>query len=59
MQTKQALICFHMERYPMKIKFSTANNKYLIWLKRIGIIGVLFFLLKGIAWLAIGFYVFS
>jgi hypothetical protein len=43
----------------MKTPFKTPNNKYLIWFKRIGIIGILFFLLKGIAWLAMGFYVFS
>jgi hypothetical protein len=28
-----------------------------LWLKRIGVAGFLFFLLKGIAWLVIGYFI--
>ena len=39
--------------------FNTSNNKFITWFKRIGIAGVLFFLLKGLAWLALGWYIFD
>jgi hypothetical protein len=29
------------------------------WLKKLGIIGFLFFLLKGLAWLALGYFIFK
>jgi len=32
------------------------NSKMKIWLKRVGIVGLLFFTLKGIAWLFIFYY---
>jgi hypothetical protein len=32
------------------------NQKYSNWLKRIGIVGFSFFLIKGIAWLAVFYF---
>ena len=43
----------------MKSLFNIADKKMIVWLKRLGIVGFLFFLLKGIAWLALGFYLFA
>lgn len=42
---------------------STENNetppksKLIVWLKRLGFWGFLFFLLKGLIWLALGYWV--
>jgi len=36
-----------------KIKFFLSKNK--TWLRKIGLAGFLFFLLKGIMWLVIGY----
>lgn len=36
---------------------SMKNNKTTKWLKRIGLVGFLFFLLKGLVWLAIGYFI--
>ncbi|MCB0700026.1 MAG: alanyl-tRNA synthetase [Chitinophagales bacterium] len=33
------------------------QNKLITWLKRIGFWGFMFFLAKGLAWLAIGYFV--
>ena len=33
-----------------------ADGKFKIWLKRLGIVGFLFFLLKGLAWIAIIYF---
>ncbi len=30
-----------------------SNNKMILWLKRLGVAGFLFFLLKGLVWIAI------
>ena len=43
----------------MKSPFNQPYSKTAIWLKRLGIVGFLFFLLKGIAWLAFGYFVFG
>lgn len=32
------------------------TGKILHWFKKIGVIGFLFFLLKGIAWLVVGYF---
>ena len=32
----------------------TSDNKVKLWLKRIGIVGFLFFLIKGLIWIGIG-----
>jgi len=34
-----------------------AKNKFMVWLKRLGFWGFLFFLLKGLLWLALGYWV--
>jgi hypothetical protein len=34
-------------------RYITMKGKYTIWFKRIGLIGFLFFLLKGLIWLAV------
>jgi len=33
------------------------KNKFIVWLKRLGFWGFLFFLLKGLLWLALGYWV--
>lgn len=33
------------------------SSKIKRWMKRIGIVGFIFFLLKGLAWLAVGYFV--
>jgi hypothetical protein len=38
-------------------KESPSKNKFIIWLKRVGFWGFLFFLLKGIIWLILGYWV--
>lgn len=43
----------------MKSPLDPPDKKIIIWLKRIGVVGFLFFLLKGIAWLAFGYFVFG
>ncbi|QEL00239.1 alanyl-tRNA synthetase [Olivibacter sp. LS-1] len=35
------------------------KNKFIVWLKRLGFWGFLFFLLKGILWLILGYWVFK
>ncbi|ASZ12592.1 alanyl-tRNA synthetase [Chitinophaga pendula] len=35
------------------------KEKIIRWLKRIGFWGFIFFLLKGLLWLALGYWVFS
>jgi hypothetical protein len=35
---------------------STSPSRLVLWLKRIGIGGFLFFLIKGLIWLAIFYY---
>jgi hypothetical protein len=35
----------------------TRRQQIILWLKRIGIVGFCFFLLKGIVWLVLGYYV--
>lgn len=35
---------------------TTAKNKTMLWLKRLGFWGFVFFLLKGLAWLAVGYW---
>jgi hypothetical protein len=32
------------------------KEKFIEWFKRLGIIGFLFFLIKGLIWLAVGYY---
>ena len=49
----------HYSHCIMKSLFNIADKKIIVWLKRLGIVGFLFFLLKGIAWLALGFYLFA
>ena len=34
-------------------KVPATNNKFKFWLKRIGVAGFLFFLLKGLVWIAV------
>lgn len=36
---------------------TTKPNVFLKWLKRIGVWGFLFFLVKGLVWLAIGYFI--
>ncbi len=38
---------------------ATKKQKMLTWLKRLGFWGFLFFLLKGLVWLALGYWVFK
>lgn len=38
---------------------ATKKQKMLTWLKRFGFWGFLFFLLKGLVWLALGYWVFK
>jgi len=33
------------------------KSKFIVWLKRLGFWGFLFFLLKGLIWLALGYWV--
>lgn len=33
------------------------KSKFILWLKRLGFWGFLFFLLKGLIWLALGYWV--
>lgn len=37
----------------------TKKQKLLFWVKRLGFWGFLFFLLKGLVWLALGYRVFK
>ena len=37
--------------------YSNMHPKTLFWLKRIGVAGFLFFLVKGLIWLAIFYYI--
>ena len=32
---------------------SAVNNKMILWLKRVGVAGFLFFLIKGLVWIGI------
>lgn len=32
------------------------REKVILWFKKVGLVGFLFFLLKGIAWLVIGYF---
>jgi hypothetical protein len=43
----------------MKKTVQFAGKGYKTWLKKIGIWGFLFFLVKGLVWLAIGYWVIS
>lgn len=43
----------------MKRTTQLSGKSYKIWLKKIGIWGFLFFLVKGLVWLAIGYWVVS
>ncbi len=33
------------------------KTKFVLWLKRIGVAGFIFFLLKGLAWLAAAYFI--
>lgn len=33
------------------------NQKFIFWLKRLGVAGFLFFLIKGLVWLAIFYFI--
>jgi hypothetical protein len=33
------------------------NSKFITWIKRIGFWGFLFFLIKGLVWLAVGYFI--
>lgn len=35
------------------------KEKILLWLKRVGIIGFLFFLIKGLIWIAVFYFIGS
>jgi hypothetical protein len=35
------------------------NNRWLTWIKRIGFWGFIFFLVKGLVWLALGYWFFK
>jgi hypothetical protein len=37
----------------MSIEEKNMNEKYKMWFKRVGVAGFLFFLLKGLVWVAI------
>jgi hypothetical protein len=39
----------------MKTPFYKPNNKYRIWFRRLGMLGILFFLLKGLPGLLLAF----
>ena len=41
----------------MEIKALAIGNKQKKWLRRFGLGGFLFFLLKGLAWLVLGYFV--
>lgn len=36
---------------------SSKKEIFLKWLKRVGVLGFLFFLIKGLIWLALGYWV--
>jgi len=36
---------------------SKKRNRLILWLKRIGVVGFIFFLLKGLAWLAAAYFI--
>jgi hypothetical protein len=46
---KEATTNIPEEREP-----ATKKNKALLWVKRLGVAGFLFFLIKGILWLTVG-----
>jgi hypothetical protein len=41
----------------METPASKKENKAIRWLKRIGFWGFLFFLVKGLIWLAVGYFI--
>jgi len=41
----------------IKEQESQSGNKWKRWLKKIGVLGFLFFLIKGLVWLAIFYFV--
>jgi hypothetical protein len=41
----------------METSKEPSGNKLKTWLKRVGIVGFLFFLIKGLVWLALFFFV--
>jgi hypothetical protein len=34
-----------------------SKSKFITWIKRIGFWGFLFFLIKGLVWLAVGYFI--
>lgn len=40
----------------MKANTEQKNNKALLWLKRLGLAGFLFFLIKGLIWIAVAIF---
>lgn len=41
---------------PNDTEHSTDKKSWMQWLKRLGVLGFLFFLIKGLVWLAIFFF---
>ncbi|MEO6818982.1 MAG: hypothetical protein ABI266_08235 [Ginsengibacter sp.] len=39
------------------VKVENSNKSVKTWIKRIGFWGFLFFLVKGLAWLAVGYFI--
>jgi hypothetical protein len=35
---------------------NTGESKVKLWLKRVGVVGFLFFLIKGLLWIAVGVF---
>ncbi|WP_276088141.1 alanyl-tRNA synthetase [Pedobacter sp. JY14-1] len=42
-----------------KVPSSDKKNAVMKWLKRVGFWGFMFFLVKGLVWLALGYWVFK
>ncbi|TSA50675.1 MAG: alanyl-tRNA synthetase [Sphingobacteriales bacterium] len=43
----------------MKQWFTKNKQSIIFWFKRVGVIGFLFFLVKGLIWLALGYVIFK
>jgi hypothetical protein len=43
----------------MTIEKKPSKGAFVKWIKRIGFWGFIFFLLKGLLWLALGYFVFK
>ena len=47
------LLIFNKNAFMRNIKLGIMNDKNKLWLKRIGVGGFLFFLIKGLVWIAV------